>query len=322
MKKLINKILLGLFAIFTVLIISACSKSVDTTEGTISILAPSGAPALSQVIIAHNASVDDNYEISGYNIDFTVASDSAAVTAALTSQTYDIIIAPVTSGATVYKSNGAYKYAANITDGNLYFAATFDFTIEDLKTANLVFFGESTINQVVVDKVLEYYDAVRDDITYLGSTSLTMQNLVADAEENTIYLVAEPVLSSARVNLASQNKEVYTLDVQEMFSEATDGMTFLQAGVFVKADLDEDFVKTYLEILEDNIDYINKNPDIASTYAEELDLGLPSASILTNAIPGCNLNFRSASSAKESLEALVNLNPDLFGGEITDDFYF
>lgn len=319
-----KRIYIVLTLFLSVFLFASCTntKTNSTDDNkTIKIIAPSGAPALSQVLIAHNA-LNEDFTIANYKISFETTNGAQGVQAAITSQSHDVIIAPINLGAKLFKSNNAYKYVCNITDGNLYFASTSPITMESLQNANLVFFGEGTINQAIINEILEYNGIDNQNITYLADTSTTNQQLVADQNPNTIYLVAEPVLSSARINLAKQNKQVYTIDVQEEFYKASNGMTFLQAGVFVKSDINNNFVETYLEMLEDNISSINEDPQTASNYAEELNLGLPAANILVNAIPGCNLHFRLAGDCKDSLNALVELNPDLFGGTISDEFYY
>ena len=306
-----------LLPILGILGLAACSNSETTPLQTITIIAPNGAPALSQVEIAHNAQAED-FTIGNYKVSFETTNGAQGIQAAITAKSHDIIVAPINLGVKLYNSNQTYKYLANITDGNLYLAATFNFTLADLATANLVFFGEGTINQAVVDKVLAANNISRTDITYLSATSDTNAQLVADKNPNTIYLVAEPALSTAKAKLTEQGKTVYTLDVQEEFYEATNGMTFLQAGVFVKADLDKNFVQAYLEALEASIDFVNEDATTASTYATDLGItGITPASI-----PGSNLHFRLASDCKDSLNALVNLNPTLFGGSVNSELYY
>lgn len=325
-----KKILFLFITIILSLTITGCKTQKDEPndnnsnnepKGTIKIIAPTGAPALSHVKIASDA-LEEEYTIADYKISFETTNGAQGVQAAITSKSHDIIIAPINLGIKLYKSNKTYKYLANITDGNLYFASTGPITIEDLKTKNLVFFGKGTINEAVVNKVLNYNEIFRDDITYLADTSTTQQQLVADNNPNTIYLVAEPVLSAAKNKLSTQDKTVYTLDVQELFNEASSGMNFLQAGVFVKNDIDKDFITEYLNVLEESINYVNNNPDEAAGLAETLNLGLPAKAVLSKAIPGCNLHFRKANEIKDSVNALVSLNPTLFGGEVDSEIYY
>ena len=296
-------------------------KPIDEIKGTIKIIAPTGAPSLSHLKIVNDAAALD-YTIGNYKITFETANGAQGVQAAITSKSHDVIVAPINLGIKLYKSNKTYKYLANVTDGNLFFASTSPITIEDLKTKNLVFFGQGTINEAIVNKVLSYNEINRTDIQYLADTNTTQQQLVANANPNTIYLVAEPVLSAAKNKLSSQGKTVYTLDVQKLFNEASSGMNFLQAGVFVKNDIDKDFITEYLNVLEESINYVNNNPDEAAGLAETLNLGLPAKAVLSKAIPGCNLHFRKANEIKDSVNALVSLNPTLFGGEVDSEIYY
>ncbi len=296
-------------------------KPIDEIKGTIKIIAPTGAPSLSHLKIVNDAAALD-YTIGNYKITFETANGAQGVQAAITSKSHDVIVSPINLGIKLYKSNKTYKYLANVTDGNLFFASTSPITIEDLKTKDLVFFGQGTINEAIVNKVLSYNEINRTDIQYLADTNTTQQQLVADANPNTIYLVAEPVLSAAKKKLSSQGKTVYTLDVQKLFNEASSGMNFLQAGVFVKSDIDSEFVTTYLKALEESINYVNQNVDEAAKLAQSLNLNLPAEAVLKVAIPGCNLHFRKSNEIKDSVNALVNLNPTLFGGEVDSEIYY
>lgn len=296
-------------------------KPIDEIKGTIKIIAPTGAPSLSHLKIVNDAAALD-YTIGNYKITFETANGAQGVQAAITSKSHDVIVSPINLGIKLYKSNKTYKYLANVTDGNLFFASTSPITIEDLKTKNLVFFGQGTINEAIVNKVLSYNEINRTDIQYLADTNTTQQQLVADANPNTIYLVAEPVLSAAKNKLSSQGKTVYTLDVQKLFNEASSGMNFLQAGVFVKNDIDSEFVTAYLKALEESINYVNQNVDEAAKLAQSLNLNLPAEAVLKVAIPGCNLHFRKSNEIKDSVNALVNLNPTLFGGEVDSEIYY
>ena len=252
-----KKIIYLFTTLILILTLTSCKKEKKETEiKEIKIVAPSGAPALSQVKIAHDALKDD-FNIADYKINFRTVNGAEGIKAEITNKSSDIIIAPINLGVNLYNSNKTYKYAANITDGNIYLASTTNFTLEDLKTRPLVFFGQNTINEAVISKILEYNNIARNDITYLNSTSDTQTQLVADKETETIYLIAEPVLTAAKNALAKQNKTVYTIDVQNEFKIATSGMDFLQAGVFVKDGVNKDFVEAYLQALEDSIDFVN-----------------------------------------------------------------
>lgn len=324
MKKLLS---LGILAL-SITALAACRNDVSNTtkdsKGTMKIVAPSGAPALSQVKLAYDTSTNDNYTIGGYKIEFQTVNGADGVKAALTSKTHDVVVAPINLGATIYKSNQTYRFAANVTNGNLFLASTTEIhSIDELKGKNLVLFGENTINQVVVEKVFTDNGIDTAGIKYLSSTQLTQAALVADAEQNTVYLVAEPVLSAAKTKLQQSGKNVYTLDIQEEFKKVSSNMDFLQAGVFVKDGIDKTFVDAYLKTLKESIHFVNQNHELVAEYATELELGLPPKAVLIKAIPGCNLVYLDSTTARPSFEALANLGLKYFGGSLpSEEFYF
>ena len=108
-------IVLTLF--LSVFLFASCTntKTNSTNDNkTIKIIAPSGAPALSQVLIAHNA-LNEDFTIANYKISFETTNGAQGVQAAITSQSHDVIIAPINLGAKLFKSSNAYKYVCNIT---------------------------------------------------------------------------------------------------------------------------------------------------------------------------------------------------------------
>ncbi len=318
MKK-INVILgicLSLFAI------AGCKK--DKEIETIKIAMPSGAPILSQLQIMDKA-LDEEFQIANYKVKFDIVNGADGVKAAITSKSHDVVVAPINLGATLFKNGSGYKYLANVTNGNLFFASTTKLeSINDLNGKNLVLFGENTINDAVVNSILTKNNIEpNENITYLADTSKTQAELVADKKENTVYLVAEPVLSAARIKLKAQGKEVYVLDVQKEFSVVNDGNTFLQAGIFARENLDTNFIDAYLEEVKSSISFVNENNEEAAKLAAKLETGLPAENVLASAIPGCNLCFTSSQDAKDSFIYLVNLAPKYFGGEKpSEDFYY
>lgn len=307
---------LGIFlALMGVIGITSCTPK-DANLETIKIIAPNGAPALSQVKIYSDSQADD-YTIGGYKVSFDIVSGPDGLKSAITSKTHEVVVAPVNLGASLYKSNQTYQYAANISDGNLYLASTTEINeFTDLAGKKLVFFGENTINQVVVEEILSAYAIDTANITYLAATSDTQAQLLADKSPNTVYLVAEPALSAAKSKMG--DKEVYVLDIQEAFSTLNDNLTFLQAGVFVNKDIDEGFVSEYLAKLQESIEYVNDNPTAAAEAAKGMGISIPAAGI-----SGSNLVFRLSQTVKDSLNQLVELGPTYFGGsQPSEDFYY
>ena len=140
MKKMI--------CILLAVLLLAGAAAAASAEGDVSsfrIAAPGGAPALALAVLA--AENPENYTFVAAE---TIAAEFAGETA-------DFIIAPINAGAKLYKAGKSdYRLAAVVSWGNLYFASQKEnFKAEDIDGAELVLFGENTINASVALYALE-----------------------------------------------------------------------------------------------------------------------------------------------------------------------
>ena len=269
-KVLILALLLGL---------TSCGTKDDYK---LSITAPSGAPAIAIADLAYNHA--DEYTLN-------LNKDASILQASFIGNQEDIIIAPINLGATMYNKNGNYVLGAMLTWGNLYFASRInDFTLTSMNDKDVVFFGQNTINQYVVESVLDHNNIEPKSITYLAATNLTQAQLIAD--ENAIVLVAEPALSVAK----NKVQGITSISVQELYSEMTNSGSYPQAGCFIRKQTIEEHksvVDAFIKDLQTSAKKVNKNTEEVAGYAEELQFGGTKA-VLTNAIPNCNINFVKA----------------------------
>lgn len=284
-------------------------------EVDIKALCPGGAPALSQALMENNKKISTDIT---YSVDRV--SDTTLLQAGFTNGEYDMIFAPINLGVRFYSVNQKYKMLANVTWGNLYFASCKeDFTLNDLNGSDIVFFGKGTINEYIVNSVLQEKAITPKTTTYLASTADTKNYLVANP--NSICLIAEPVLSAASVALKTQGLTVTTISVQDLWEEANDGESYPQAAVFVKSEIFD--TETYLiekiyKALADSIQYCNEDIEGVSLIATNLEYGLPAAGVLKQAIPNSNIRIKSAKDSKSMVEKVMKL----MGTEkIEEDFF-
>ena len=300
MKKILF-VLVGLILMLCV----ACSK----TERELNIIAPNGAPGIALADLCYNE--------NNYNIEVNKTAD--ALKAAFATKEADIILAPVNLGATMYKSQPNYLLASVITWGNLYLASQkADFKLADLNGADVIFFGQGTINDAIVKYVLSSNDIVCNNISYLGSTQLTVQQLLAD--ENAIVLVAEPALSQAK----SQNSKINSISIQQLYEAASGSNSYPQAGCFVNiqtVEEDKKAIDNFLEDLENSCSLCATNTEQIAQYAEELGLGGSKQALIT-AIPNSNINYKKAKDVVADIEKVASLNLALFGGATPEQSFY
>ena len=305
MKKMISTILA------LVLALGLCAFA--QAEGGLTVTAPNGAPALAIATFA--AENKDMYT--------PVAADTIA--AAFADKEADFIIAPINAGAKLFKAGkSTYKLAAVVTWGNLFIASRkADLKAEDLNGADLVLFGENTINASVVLYALEKNGITPGKVTYLAGADKTKDLLLED--ESVIVVTAEPALTAAKMTAQKNGTAVGAISVNELLKQATGDDGYTQAGLFVKAETAEaqpDTVKEWLGKAREACEKCTADVDAVAEAAVALEI-LPNAKVAAAAIPGCAIRVVPAKEAKELIEKTVAIDPAQFGGEApADDFYY
>ena len=305
MKKLLSVIL----ALALALGLCAAVQAEPADVSGLTVTSPNGAPALALAALA--AENPGNYTY--------VAADTIA--AVFAKNESDFIIAPINAGAKLFKAGkSAYRLAAVVSWGNLYIASQkADLKAEDLNGADLVLFGENTINASVVLYALKANGIEPGSVTYLAGAADTQNLLLTDADA--IVVTAEPALTAARM----KNSGISAIAVNDLFKQATGEEGYTQAGLFVKAEtLQEkpEAVEAFLKLAEEACGKCASDVDTVAEAAVTLEI-LPNAKVAAAAIPGCAIRFVSAQDAKEAVEKTAQIDLSQFGGELpADDFYY
>lgn len=272
------------------------------------VAAPSGAPALA--LSAWAVEHPDAYRFVAAD---TIAAEFAGAQA-------DFIIAPINAGAKLFKAGkSAYQLAAVVTWGNLYFASQkADFALSNMNGAEIVLFGEETINASVALFALEKAGIVPASVSYLASAANTQSLLLSDA--NAMVLTAEPALTAARI----KNGTISAYALNDLLKEVgMDG--YAQAGLFVKPETAKEHpeaVKVFLAAVEKSANANNEDLETAAANAVALEI-LPNAKVAMSAIPNCAIRYVAAADAREQIEATASIDLKQYGGALPEDsFYF
>lgn len=283
--------------------------SAQKTEYAVKVSSPNGAPGLALAVLAEKN--PENYTYVAAEV----------ISAEFANNVSDFIIAPVNTGARLYKTGkSSYKLAAVVTWGNLYFASQKkNFKIEDIEESGVFLFGENTINASVALASLEKNKINVGNVRYLGSAAATQSLLLSDKEA--IVLTAEPTLTAAKI----KNQNITSYSLNDLYKKATGFDGFAQAGLFVRSATLEKNPQAAADFLEKARESCAKCSDALSevvSAAVKLRL-LPNAMIAERAVPNCAVRYMSASDAREQIEAVANIDLAQFGGGIpSDDFYY
>ena len=295
---------------------SASSSSTIVDDYKLSVVAPTGAPAVALANIAINDKEQYSYI------------DAGTIGAQFTAAEKDIIVAPVNTGAKLYKEGkSTYRLGAVLTCGNIYVATqrTDIETVSDLSGKEIVLFGEATINYPIAKYALEQNGVT--NATYTASTTAQATKDLLVENPNAIVVTAEPALTVVTNQLKQQGKTVKSFSIQELYKNAT-GSDYTQAALFIKyytIIYHKSAVDKFLEEVKASCDLFTTNLDKAADNVIEAAIpGVPAAKpVLLTTLPKCSIKYVSALDAKSALEKTARVDLDKFGGAVPEnEFYY
>ena len=284
-----RNIIMFLVIVFTICLFGCGGSSV---KENVKVIVPQGNP----FIAVGNLVGEENIEIENVN-------GAAGVKAALVSDNYDIIIAPLNLGAQLYNAgNSKYKLEAVIALGNTYIVSkegTQLNNLQDLEGKTILAYSQGGTPDIVLQYILNANN-INANIEYQPSLSEVVPFFVQGKYD--YILAAEPVITNLIVN---KKISLNILDLQDY----TDN-TIMQAAVFVNPDsVNKESIEAVIKKIKKNIELMNKEP---GKYAEEIilkdvyfsDLGVE---ILTQSIPNSNLEFLDAKENKQLVEKYLTM---------------
>jgi len=311
-----KKILFIISLVLSIFIITSCTKK---DEKIVKIMVPSGAPTLGLVKIWY-----EEEELVDYKIEFESKSGADPLTAAITSKSHNIVIAPTNLGANLYSKNKGYVYAGTLTFGNLYLASREKINLDDLEGKTINAFAQNSTPDIILKKVLG--DRINQiEIEYDSGVDHVVPKFISGTSE--IALLAEPVLSNVKTKI---DEDIYTIDLQTEYKNITGQVSYPQAGIFINktfAEENKSFVDAFLEKVVESVEFVNTEKESVSDYYKELEL-LPDfpKEVIINSIVGSNIDFLNSSDSKSLIDEYFNVimefNPQFIGGKLPDkDFY-
>ena len=287
------------------------SSSVEPTKeydrNTLSIIAPTGAPALAF------------YNYAG-NSKFETTSKPVDLPGHLAAGSKDVVVAPTNAGVKAIKDNNApYQIAATITFGNFYIVSLNN---DDNKTMDendtIILFQKNN----VPDKIFHYVygDQFNTAIHYATDNSVATQAVVSgkysDADTGKEYIpnyvmVAEPALTNA---LNKNSTATVYADVQAKYKEKSSGQALFQASVFINKNVDKETGKLFLDSLKKDIDDAIADPTKLSAGMskdsapnEFFGVAPQMAENVLKKNNGMGLGFQSARENKAAIETFLKL---------------
>lgn len=292
------------------LIITSCGE-LDTNSYP-TVFTPTGSTLLGIADYAYN------------NKDKVTIGDGTAVAANLLNGNFDVVIAPISAGLTVYSKKQNYKLDNIFVWGNLYILSTSEISsIDDLKDKTITAFQKSNTPGIILQSILNKKN-IDCTVNYLESVAAATASFLSGSSE--YILCAEPSVS----NVLSKKQNVYKLDLQSVYEDLFGTSSYPQAGIFVS--------NSYIEKHGDYDDYLNllrgsvklTNSDSTKVVKEAMEVTDSFSSIgettLKSAISGCNFAIKSKKEQQEAIEKYIenanSLNLEGISYTIPDENFY
>ena len=311
-----KKILILLIA----LVLVGCQKN----QEPLTMMVPSGIP----LIAVGSFLTDEQMEITDVN-------NPSLLVSAMTSQSHDIVIAPLNVGVKVHNSgNEVYQLAGILTFGNSYVVTrkTHSLTkISDLEGQKMLAYGQNSTPDIVLRTALKL-NGVTTSVDYQANVNLALPFFLCNTNnpndetcsEYPYLLAAEPNISMLEVKY---DLELNVLDLQEVLKTRIDKIP--QAGVFVRLDPSKKTqINRFLDTLTTKTTAINANP---KQYAESIfnnhsffeSLTLP---VLEKCIPRSQIKFEKVTAQTQYMldyyELVMALDPLLLGNKLPKEGFY
>ncbi len=328
MKKFLTTILVAILSL-TLLFSFGCGN--DEKQGTISVYAPDGAPALAIAKFINDKEDFSTGEKMSYNV---VASSNIGAT--MMQGKGDIIVMPINAASKLYKANSSdpYKMVSVITHGNLYIMGEGISSLDDLEGTVIGVIGQGLVPDLTFRAVLSVngidYEvgesAVSNKVVirYFAQASDLLPMLKTGALK--VGLLPEPAATT--LVSTTPSKTFNRLDLQKLYDNESE--VYPQAVMMVKSSIIKKYPNLVNEIaskFSSNVTWVKDN---TATAVEKINAILPDgvtpslkANLITSTVvDNCKIFWQSASEAKASvveyidkLIALENISAKAVGND-------
>ena len=302
MKKVLIILCLVALSFLTI----SCEKEKEEVK----IIVPLGTPYL-----AISGLLD--YE----KVEIQTTNGASNLQAALTGDSYDIVIAPLNLGANLYKKGSSqYKLASILTLSNAYIVTKEENkldSISDLNGKKVKAFAESGIPASTLKKAFNDNNLDTTNISYLSSSSDLYSAFLANGIEEEYILLSEPEVSKL-----AKEMNIKKLDLSQELNQ-----DIIQACIFVNPISSKtNQINEVLNKIKENVTFLNDSPQsyadkiIPLDYTETLSKGM-GKDIIINSIPLSNIVYlEGKANQEEVLKTLKFLLGE--GYNISDEFYY
>lgn len=286
------------------LFLTGCAAQNEVLEpeqlSPVSILSPSGAPALSLM---------ETYLEGTHSVEYVTGSEVLGAELVKPDSAYDVIVAPVNLGCKmIEKGNSEYRLAAVITWGNLYLVGTDEELLS--KEGQFAAFGEGSVPDMIFKTTVDVA-SLTPELTYYSSAQDVQAAILSGNADG--GLLAEPAVTATIAKAKEKNIELKVIkDLQVAYQEKMQSETagFPQAAIFVKTGSEANAAAVLEQIEKFVNDTAVNTPEKIGEMVDQIGadvLGVPNAKMAQATWAKQNIHFTKASEVTKELTDLLNL---------------
>ncbi len=284
------------------------SKAPEYDRTSLSIIAPTGAPALA----FYNYAKVEKFE--------TNSNPAEGILPLMVAGKKDVVVLPTNAGMqAIINKKAEYQIAATITFGNFYIASMGNDADGVMNEGDKILLFQKGN---VPDKIFHYVygDAFDSNVYYVSAVSDAAAALIggsfvdAESGDNVVpnyVMIAEPALTN--VLSKKETVSVYA-DMQAKYKEKSGNKEIFQASVFVKNSLEKALATSFLSSLKEDIEgaiaepsKLSEGMNKASNAAELFGVAPAMAENVLKKNNGMGLGFKYAKENKEGIENFLSI---------------
>ena len=312
-----NTKLLKTLVLIALIPLSGCHNKSDIDKDSLSIVCPTGAPAIAF------------YNFAGKS-NFQTNTDPTNIIPLMKSGSIDVAVLPTNAGVSAIQSGQVdFKLAATITFGNVFVASTGHDLNGVMEPGDyIVSFQQGSVPDKIFHSV--YGSQFDSSIHYVGSAQLAAQalksgkNIGEPGQPNVDYVVlAQPALYTVLNSTPGRNQYA---NLQELYKQSHQGQIIYQASIFVSNKIRREIINQFLSTIKQDVEDACTNPDLivnglSNDDNAEVIFGVKPeiAKAVTLNNNGMGLGYAYAKDNKTGIDTFLQ---ELGLGETNEEIYF
>lgn len=319
MKKL--AVLLSFILVFS-MVLTACSNE-PKNPTQVNVIGLKGPTSIGMIKLIDEKALNGD----GYTVEYSTVDAPDIITGKIINNEVQIAAVPTNLAAVLYnKTEGKVQFLAQNTLGVLYAVGKDNISsLEELEGKKVAMSGKGAVPEYAVNYILSQNNLTdKISIDYLPDHATVAQALLAGDID--VAILPQPFVT--QVTLKNTDIKIL-IDLNEAWEEASGGESVLSMGCLIInkefADNNKKFVKEFLELYEQSVNFVNSNPAEASVLVEKNEI-INNAALVEKAIPYCSIVYKNAQDAKGEINAFLQVLFDSdnksVGGKLPDESFY